>query len=522
MNKINRIILCILISFVSCTKDNDVDDEVVTPYEVVVNGKLSDYVNDDNIYKITKLTLLDTICGEDWNILREMTYAGKMETLVMTEVKIVGVDSLDFWNEDEIPSFSFSSCRNLKSVALPNRLQTIGEEAFSKCRNLSAVSFPDRIDSIGPRAFYETGMSGVFSVPSVRIIAKQAFARTQIVKVVISNDIEAAKSNTMYTIGGNSVFAYCDKLKEVVVTEGCTALELGFQGCTSLTTISLPTTLRSIGHKSGNTHNYIFCRCSSLKNISLPINLCFIGYNAFSYTAISNIIIPDNVQYLWTYAFSSCQSLQSISLANNLKKISQGCFEDCTSLQNIIIPNQVTQIDYRAFAGCASLNTITFGNDLEEIGRYAFYGCTSLLSVLLPSTVTSIGESAFEGCRNLSNVTLSDNLEEIESLTFKDCINLHDIHIGTSVSSIGSSAFFHCPLLTNVQIPSTVIAIGEYAYAYTGLQNVTVFWDFPLVVPENIFVGTNIMSATLKVPVGTTSTYQIAPVWGGFGQIIDQ
>lgn len=522
MKRINIYLLCLLFAVVSCKKDNeDVSVETAIPYEVIVYGRLSEYVNDDNIYKITKLTMHDSVYCDDWDVLRDMAYSGNLETLVMTNAIIVGNDGQEWCNDKEIPPFVFQSSRNLKEVYLPNQLQVIGEESFASCRNLKTVHFPQFIDSIGPRAFHNSGLSGVFSVPNIRIIAKQAFARTNLEKVVIGSDILAGKSNTVYVVGGNSVFAECKKLTEVVVSEGCTMLELGFQGCSALRIVSLPSTLLTIGHTSDKTHNYIFCRCSSLKNVTLPDNLWFIGYDAFSHTAITNIVIPNNVKYLWDFAFHSCSSLHSVSLSNQLMKINHGCFADCTSLHTILIPNNVTHIDYRVFAGCTSLENVILGNSLVEIGRYAFYGCTQLKSINLPSTVTTLGESAFEGCSTMQSVTLSNNLESIKSLTFKDCVNLQNVTIGMSITSIGSSAFFHCPKITALQLPSTVNSIGEYALAYTGLQNLIVSWAMPPSVPSNTFNGTNINLATLKVPMGTIGIYQETPVWNDFGQIVE-
>ena len=329
----------------------------------------------------------------------------------------------------------------------------------------------------------------------------------------------AARDNTKYALYGNSVFADCDELTEVIVKEGCTMLELGFSHCTSLTKVSLPSTLKQIGYSSGSTHNYIFSWCENLETITLPENLWFIGKNAFSYTALKAIDVPDNVQYIWTYAFHDCELLQKVILPSALIKIDQGGFEGCKMLDNITIPEKVSEIGYSAFGNCTSLQSISFEGNLSLIKREAFINCTSLKTIILPNGLESLGASAFEGCSSLSKVVISDNLKEIEPTTFKDCVELQDVTLGDATEVIGSSCFLHCPKLTKLIIPITVKNIDNYAFSYTGLKDLTVLWPSPIVINNNIFDGVNLSKSTLKVPIGTKELYKATIGWLNFGTI---
>ena len=515
------IFLCAAMITVSCSKDTEL--EKVEQNNVIVTGSLSDQITDENKSKITHLTINGTISGEDWNTLFEMAVMGSLEVLDMTNAKIVGKSDKDWWKDDEIPEDEFSNSKTLKEVFLPTSLKVIGKEAFSKCSKLVQVHFPEGLDSIAPRAFYESGLSGEFSTPAkLRVVGKQAFGWTKLNKVVINSDVLAAEDGTMYTIGGNSVFAYCKNLTELTVKEGCTMLEVGFQDCSSLTTVSLPTTLRQIGHNSGSTHNYIFNRCKSLESINLPYNIWFIGYNAFANTSLQEIVIPNNVQYLWKYAFHNCTLLEKVTMPQQLRQIGQACFEGCTSLGEIEIPDKVTEIDYKAFMDCTSLKTVKFGENIKVIGRNAFSGCISLLSAVMPSSLTTLRESAFEGCSNLMKVSLPDYLEEIEPSTFKDCVELRDIYLGMSMLKIGNSAFFHCPKIGILSFPSSINNINSYAFAFTGLKELTVSWSNPLSIGSNVFDGINLSKVKLFVPLGSKELYQQSSTWKSFGQILEQ
>ena len=502
----------------SCDQNNPTDEG--GEWTLIVSGNLKEEINENDILKVTQLTINGTISGEDWNILFEMAVLGKLEILDMSNVQIKGIEGSESWRDNEIPEYNFSGSKKLKEVFLPKHLKVIGTEAFSNCKNLSIVHFPNEIDSIAARAFYQSGLSGEFNIPkSIRVIAKQAFAGTKFNKVVIQSDILAAKDSKMYTLYNNSVFANCENLTEVIVNEGVTMLEIGFTHCSSLHTVSLPNSLEVIGYMSVSTHNYIFSGCKNIATITLPKNLWFIGHNAFSRTSLKHIDIPDQVQYLWTYAFANCELLEDVNLSKLLTTIGQGCFEECKQLSNLTIPENVTEIGFSAFKSCSSIQSITFHDNIRTIRDNAFRGCTSLGEIILPDALESLGPSAFEGCSALSRVVISNKLKEIEATTFKDCIELQDAQLGESVSTVGNACFFHCPKLKEIIIPKTVETIKNYAFAYTGLTEVTALWDIPIVIPNDVFYGINLPKATLKVPTGVINTYKASTVWQDFGII---
>jgi hypothetical protein len=163
------------------------------------------------------------------------------------------------------------------------------------------------------------------------------------------------------TIGGNPV----------------TSIGTGtFDGCTSLTSITIGNGVKSIG-------DFAFGRCSSLTSITIPNSVTSIG---------------DEVFY-------NCSSLTSITIGNSVTSIGAAAFYRCSSLTSITIPDSVTSIGDFAFGRCSSLTSITIGNGVTSIGDDAFYRCSSLTSITIPDSVTSIGDFAFRECSSLTSIT---------------------------------------------------------------------------------------------------------------------
>ena len=70
----------------------------------------------------------------------------------------------------------------------------------------------------------------------------------------------------------------------------------GFKDCSDIQTVSLPSTIKSIG-------SYAFYGCSILSQVTFPDSLEKIGGYAFSETSILKITIPASVNFIGAYAF---------------------------------------------------------------------------------------------------------------------------------------------------------------------------------------------------------------------------
>ena len=188
--------------------------------------------------------------------------------------------------------------------------------------------------------------------------------------------------------------------------------------------------------------NAAFRDCTSLKSITLPSTLTTIYSNAFEgCTSLTSITLPSSVGYIGSNAFEGCTSLTQITLPDSLEYISEGTFKGCTSLTSIALPESLNHIEARAFEGCTSLAQITLPDELKYIPYEAFKGCTSLASIALPESLIFIESNAFEGCTSLTQITLPDETSIIGWETFEGCNNLATITLGADFEGIGSVGY---------------------------------------------------------------------------------
>ena len=159
-----------------------------------------------------------------------------------------------------------------------------------------------------------------------------------------------------------------------------------FRNNSQLTEVILPNTIEYIGYSA-------FYECIALNKINLPNSLKTIGGNAFAYTALESVEIPQSVTSLDWNVFYSCTSLTSVTLPNSITFLG-GTFAWCKSLKNVNIPNSVTTI-YDAFRGCSSLSSIIIPNSVVDISNNAFNQCDALTDITcLAQTPPTISNSS--------------------------------------------------------------------------------------------------------------------------------
>ena len=130
-----------------------------------------------------------------------------------------------------------------------------------------------------------------------------------------------------------------------------------------------------------------------------------IGNYAFNgCTSLTSITIPNSVTSIGDSSFKDCMSLATATIGNSVTSIGSYAFDGCTNLTSITIPPSLTSIGSYAFKN-SGFTTINIPNTVTSIGEDAFKNSTSLTTATIGTGVTSVADYAFDGCTSLATVS---------------------------------------------------------------------------------------------------------------------
>lgn len=394
-------------------------------------------------------SLLTDISFEGNTVLKEISgYAfrdsSRLKSLVLPEsVETVG-------------AYAFGDCRSLQEIVLPDGLKYIAEYAFEGCSSLHELKIPDGIETIGPGIL--SGCTGLTSLtmPSLRMSANSPVA----LQVFFNESVENLRSVTL--------------TQETELPEGA------------------------------------FAYFSGLQSVSLPDTLSKIGANAFEGChSLSSFVVPASVREIGTGAFIGCSSLASVTLPASLERIEEAAFEQCYRLyeikNNSSLPISVGSESYgqigkyalkiygsgetmpdRTENGWSYLKTdgvrylvryprgssINLPGEPEQsyrVAPYLFCDDDFIEEVNSTGSAEAIGEYAFWQCDNLIRATLSEGITEIGEGAFSECGLLAQMTLPSSLAGIGEDAFSACDCLYEVwNLSSLPIAAGGAGYGGVG------------------------------------------------------
>ncbi len=216
-----------------------------------------------------------------------------------------------------------------------------------------------------------------------------------------------------------------ESVTSVVVESGVTHIgNNNFNGCTALTSVSIPDTVTSIGGAFGG--------CTSMTDY-------IVDENNTAYCSVDGVLFDKDMTTLVKYPTARTRSY---TVPSSVTTLGASAFANCAGITDVVIGGGVTDIKSQAFMSCTNLKSAVIGAGVESIGTSAFFGCSALEGVSISDDVTSIGVQGFAYCYALKDVALPANLTSISNWTFGCCKALESVAVPAEVTSIGGAAFF--------------------------------------------------------------------------------
>lgn len=188
-----------------------------------------------------------------------------------------------------------------------------------------------------------------------------------------------------------------------------------------ITRLTLPENLEHLGA-------WAFSSCPALSDtLVLPKNLKEIGNDAFCGTNISCLIIKSEKlepidSTLENNFFFNCANLQTIVCEQSVKNLTFSLLRASHDIKEVVFPESLNEIPEAFFAHAKISGKILFPKDLKTVGWSAFFDA-KIDSVILPKSVKEIRSYAF----NYSTVRKIDIGSEIEVLGEKSLADLLDL-----------------------------------------------------------------------------------------------
>lgn len=364
---------------------------------------------------------------------------------------VIGIDSF----------FAFRSNATITSVIIPSTITRIEDGTFRDCTALTSVTLPDTMTEIGTSAFKNCSALTSIVIPDTVIqIGDSAFKNcTALTSVSLSNGIRRIGSN---------VFFGCSQLE---YNKHDNANYLGNEQNPFLAFIRLPSSLRTSCEVHESTKliaDNAFSSCESLTSLTLPDGLEFFGTNYFDNSPNLTYNTYKNAQYLGNesnpYVLlvkATDTSIATCEIPETTKLINHHAFSKC-KLRKIVIPESVIFIGRAAFYQCSQLTDAVILGNVDVIRNDTFYYCTKLTSVTIPDSVIRIEDGAFENCA-LKSITLPDGLTYIGESAFWEN-GITELIIPDSVTYIGERAFFRCGNLASVTLSKGLTAIHPHTF----------------------------------------------------------
>ena len=223
-----------------------------------------------------------------------------------------------------------------------------------------------------------------------------------------------------------------------------------------------------------------FRDCVSLTNVKIPETVNYVGTCGFYHCeSLDSLVFPnDDLTFSFWYVMQGCKNLRYVRLPENLKRLSYFMFAECENLESIRIPESCTSFDEYAFFRCYKLKEVNIPYGVKSLGMADFYECYELEHLDIPPTVTYIGKQVFTRCRKLRTLSLPNSVTQFGWQTFEECTLLKHLTFPSHLKNIRDGACLEkCSGLTEVTIPAEIEDFPNGLGVLSRLKSIFIMGD---------------------------------------------
>jgi hypothetical protein len=450
IKKLIAILLCITSVIVLCMPLN-------TSYASVQVGDFT--VEGDVLVKYTG-------SEENLTVLGGVTAIGKEAFSGNTKLKKVilpdSVKKIDF--------AAFEDCKELIQVVIPQGVKEIGSSAFSGCENLKYVNIPAKCEKIGSAAFAKCN-------------------RLSDISVAETNPSYICVDGVLYTADGTELVQYLagrPSSSYSMPSSVKNIKEYAFWGASQLADLSISSSVKEIPE-------YAFANCVGLVNVVLPYSVeSLMAYSFSDCDNLTNVVLPETTGYIDSNAFYLTYDVELDYYDPEAAKkiideagITQESFDEYVegvtrNDYSIFVSGSAGEKAYLSEMEYTSTDTANKGNTQQggELASAKISGGEAFLMMPRDVNVRGYDIGGADGedrsgpvytdpyiastCNIAGNVLAGYNgSDEIPQLP-------------SGIGRIGNRAFYMNPTVREIDIPAGVRDIGDFAFARSALQKVSI------------------------------------------------
>lgn len=183
---------------------------------------------------------------------------------------------------------------------------------------------------------------------------------------------------------------------------------------------------------------FCFANNSIIKSVYIPDTIESIESSAFYNCAnLEKIVIPSSVSLLSVNAFERCPKLVTLSGVETSGNL---ILHENDNLTDFEFPDSITSINYQAFVGWDELKSLSIGENVTKISGNSIKNCTSITSVTIKGVLSELGDEVFSGCPNLTSLSfeaiptikkfvLPESIETIPDYMFYNWTSLEELYL---------------------------------------------------------------------------------------------